>query len=64
MMISANSFDTLGAKSCGMKAAYVNRYDLPYEECHEMLKPDLIINNFTELSNKLMKEGDSCAKRN
>ena len=64
MMISANSFDTLGAKSCGMKAAYINRYNLPYEECHEMLKPDLIINNFTELSNKLMKEKDSYAKRN
>ena len=30
MMVSANSFDTLGAKSCGMKAVYVNRYELPY----------------------------------
>jgi 2-haloacid dehalogenase len=58
MMVSANSFDTLGAKSCGMKATYVNRYDLPYEECHEMLKPDLTVNNFIELSNKLTREED------
>ena len=64
MMVSANSFDTLGAKSCGMKAVYVNRYELPYEECHEMLKPDLIVKNFTELSNKLTKEEDSYAHRN
>ena len=61
MMVSANSFDTLGAKSCGMKAVYVNRYELPYEECHEMLKPDLIVNNFTELSNKLAKDEDNYA---
>ena len=64
MMVSANSFDTLGAKSCGMKAVYVNRYKLPYEECHEMLKPDLIVKNFTELSNKLTKEENSYAHRN
>ena len=54
MMISANTFDTLGAKSCGMEAAYIDRYNLPYEECHEMLKPDYVVKDFTELANKLV----------
>ena len=54
MMISANTFDTLGAKSCGMEAAYIDRYKLPYEECHEMLKPDYVVKDFTELANKLV----------
>ncbi len=31
-MVSANSFDVVGAVACGYTGAYVNRYDLPYEE--------------------------------
>ncbi len=61
MMVSANSFDVMGAKSCGMLGAYVNRYDLPYEECHEMLKPNFIVKDFNELSDKLIREGEACA---
>ena len=52
---------------CGWSAGIrevLSRYELPYEECHEMLKPDLIVKNFTELSNKLTKEEDSYAHRN
>jgi 2-haloacid dehalogenase len=31
MMVSAHSFDAIGARASGYRAAYVNRYDLPYE---------------------------------
>ena len=32
MMVSAHSFDAVGARTSGYRAAYVNRYDLPYDE--------------------------------
>ncbi len=31
-MVSSNSFDVVGAVACAFAGAYVNRYDLPYEE--------------------------------
>ena len=53
LMVSANSFDVMGAKSCGMLGAYIDRYNLPYEECHKMLKPDHIVRDFNQLFEKL-----------
>jgi len=32
MMVSANSFDVMGARACGFRGAFVNRYGLPYED--------------------------------
>jgi 2-haloacid dehalogenase len=32
MMVSSHSFDAVGARISGYRAAYVNRYDLPYDE--------------------------------
>jgi 2-haloacid dehalogenase len=32
LMVSSNSFDVVGARISGYRAAYVNRYDLPYDE--------------------------------
>jgi 2-haloacid dehalogenase len=32
MMVSSHSFDVVGARVSGYRAAYVNRYDLPYDE--------------------------------
>ena len=32
LMVSSNSFDVVGARASGYRGAYVNRYDLPYEE--------------------------------
>lgn len=61
LMVSANSFDVMGAKSCGMLGAYVNRYNLPYEECHKMLKPDFIVKDFNDLFEKLKNQGDANA---
>lgn len=51
MMVSSNSFDVVGARACGFQAAWVKRYDLPYEE--NMHKPTLIVKDFHELTTQL-----------
>ncbi len=48
MMVSANSFDVVGARACGMRGAWVNRYDLPYEDTP--YRADVTVLNFTELA--------------
>ena len=52
LMVSANSFDVMGARACGLRAAFVNRYDLPYEDSPYL--PDVTVNNFTELAETLL----------
>ena len=52
MMISANSFDIMGARACGYRGVYVNRYDLPYEDTHFL--PDVTVKDFTELADALL----------
>ena len=52
LMVAAHAFDILGARACGYRGAYVNRYGLPYEESH--LLPDLEIRDFRELADCLM----------
>ena len=52
MMVSANSFDVLGARACGLRGAFVNRNALPYEETP--YRPDVEVRNFTELAEVLM----------
>ena len=52
MMVSANSFDVLGARACGMRGAFVNRNALPYEETP--YRPDVEVGNFTELAEALL----------
>ena len=52
LTISANSFDVLGARACGMRAAFVNRNTLPYEETP--YRPDVEVGNFTELAEALL----------
>jgi len=47
MMIAAHSFDILGARHSGYRGAYVNRYDLPYDETE--YRPDFITRDFREL---------------
>lgn len=48
MMVSANSFDVVGARACGMRGAWVNRYDLPYEDTP--YQADVTVTDFTELT--------------
>ena len=51
MMVAAHSFDILGARACGYRGAFVNRYDLPYES--STLQPDLVVSDFIELAEHL-----------
>ena len=48
MMVSANSFDVVGARACGLRGAYVNRYNLPYED--SPYRTDITVADFTELA--------------
>lgn len=52
MMVSANSFDVVGARACGFRGAFVNRYTLPYEDTP--YQPDVIVNDFNELAEVLL----------
>lgn len=44
MMVAAHSFDILGARHSGFRGAYINRYDLPYDESNYV--PDITTRNF------------------
>lgn len=52
MMVASHSFDILGARACGFRGAYVNRYGLPYDE--SALLPDLEVSNFSDLADALL----------
>ena len=52
MMVSANSFDVVGARACGLRGAYVNRYDLPYED--SPYRADVTVADFTELAKAIV----------
>ncbi len=52
LMVSANSFDILGARACGYKGAFVNRYKLPYEDTP--YQPDVTVNDFMGLAEALL----------
>ena len=52
MMVASHAFDILGARACGYRGAYVNRYGLPYEESG--LLPDIEVGDFGELADLLL----------
>ncbi len=52
LMVSSNSFDAVGARACGYRAVYVNRYDLSVEDHH--YQPDATVQNFTALADLLL----------
>lgn len=52
LMVSSNSFDVVGARSCGMRGAYVNRYRLPYEDTP--YQPDVTVTDFAALAEALV----------
>ena len=52
MMVAAHSFDITGARACGYRAAYVNRYDLPNEE--SPYQPDFEVSDFLQLADRLL----------
>ena len=51
MMVSAHSFDAVGARVSGYRAAYVNRYDLPYDETPYRF--DVEARDFADLATQL-----------
>lgn len=51
MMVAAHAFDIMGARACGYRGAYVNRYRLPYEESPH--RPDIEVWDFVELASAL-----------
>lgn len=51
MMVASHAFDILGARACGFRGAYVNRYKLPYEE--SQLLPDYVTADFIELASRI-----------
>jgi 2-haloacid dehalogenase len=53
MMVSANSFDVMGARMGGMRGAFVNRYNLPYEDTPFV--PDVTVKGFAELAEALVQ---------
>ena len=52
MMVASHSFDIMGARACGYRAAYVNRYGLPMEETP--YQPDVITADFEQLADYLI----------
>ena len=52
MMISSNAFDVAGARTCGMRAGYVNRYGFPYEDIP--FYPDVTVKDFIELADTIV----------
>ena len=57
LMVAAHSFDIMGARACGFRGAYVNRYGLPYEDTDQYL-PDVVVSDFDELADVLLAEVD------
>ena len=53
-MVSANSFDVLGARTCGLRGIYVDRYRLPYEETEPQYLPDATVCDFDQLAAVLL----------
>ena len=54
LMVSSNRFDITGARSAGYQAALVDRYHLPKDE--SLFQPNIIVEDFQELSKWLMKK--------
>ena len=53
MMVASHSFDIIGAKACGYKGAYINRYNLPVEDLN--YSPDITVIDFYEFTNFMIK---------
>jgi FMN phosphatase YigB (HAD superfamily) len=50
-MVANHAFDCIGAKSYGMRTAFIDRRKRPFSQTPH--QPDLIIANFTELTGTL-----------
>jgi 2-haloacid dehalogenase len=50
-MVSANTFDVMGARASGYRGIWVDRYNLPFEET--AYREDLHVHDFTEMADAL-----------
>ena len=48
LFVASHAFDCVGAKSYGMRSAFIDRRKRPFGETPQM--PDLAVANFTELA--------------
>lgn len=53
LMVAAHSFDIMGARASGFRGAYVNRYQLPYEDTTQY-QPDIVVPDFDALAQILL----------
>ena len=53
LMVSSHPFDVTGARACGFRGAYVNRYGYPHTT--EPFQPDYVVADFTELTEVLSR---------
>jgi 2-haloacid dehalogenase len=51
MHVANHAFDCIGAQAQGMRGAYINRRDRPYEDTP--YQPSIVVSNLTELANAL-----------
>ena len=54
IMVSSNSFDVMGARTCGLRGIYVNRYNLPFEDTDAQYEPDLTVGDFAAMADHLL----------
>lgn len=54
IMVSSNSFDVMGARTCGLRGIFVNRECVPYEDTDEQYLPDLEVADFGEMADALL----------
>ena len=52
MMVSSNSFDVVGARACGFRGAFVDRYGHPYEDT--AFHPDVTVSDFIGLADAML----------
>ena len=54
IMVSSNSFDVMGARTCGLRGIFVNRESVPYEDTDRQYLPDLQVADFGEMADALL----------
>lgn len=54
IMVSSNSFDVMGARTCGLRGIFVNRELVPYEDTDAQYLPDLEVADFGEMADALL----------
>lgn len=54
IMVSSNSFDVMGARTCGLRGIFVNRESVPFEDTDRQYLPDLQVADFGGMADALL----------